>query len=760
MKKYAASILLLLFFSSHAIALEPFIVTDIQVEGLQKISPGTVFNYLPIKVGDQVDDEIAKESVRALFKTGFFKDVELEQQGTVLIVKVQERPSIASIEFVGNREIKDDDISQAIATLGLVEGRVFDQKVLDQVIQELQKEYFAVGKYGAEVTDVITPLERNRVAIRLEFKEGKTAKIKQINIVGNENFDEDDLRDEFSLTTSAVFTFFTRKDRYSRQQLQADLESLRSFYQDQGYLDFKIESTQVSISADKTDIFVTINISEGEQYSVTDFSIVGKLILPEELLYGAVLIEPDSVYSRRDVVRSEKAISDLLADEGYAFAQVNAVPDVDTENRSVSFTIFIDPGRRVYVRRINISGNYVTRDEVIRRELRQLEGAWYSAKQVQRSRVRLERLGFFEEIKVETPPVPGSPDQVDVNINVKERSTGSILFGVGWSDADGFLFQAAITQKNLFGTGRELDLTFDNSSVTDIIRLSYVNPYHTIDGVSRGFNIFRRTVDATEADTADYITETTGGGIVYRFPLSEFNNFSLGANLERVDLEATSGTPPGIREFIEQNPSNDLITVLGFLSRDTRDSTLFPTRGNLNRLSYEVTVPPSDLEFYKFNLASIWYWPLSQNLTYKIRGELGYGDGYGDTAELPFFRNFFAGGATSVRGYQARSLGPKSLGDDPQPIGGNRRILFNTEVLFPLPGTTGVDKRFVAFIDGGQVYGPGQDIDLGEIRFSAGIGFNWYSPVGPLSISIAEPLNDKPGDDIERIQFSLGRFFN
>lgn len=759
MKKYAGY-LFFLFACLPAFALEPFTVTDIKVEGLQKISPGTIFNYLPIKVGDQVDDEIAKESVRALFKTGFFQNVELEQEGTVLIVKVLERPSIASIEFVGNREIKDDDISQAVATLGLVEGRVFDQKVLDQVIHELEAQYFAVGKYGAEVTDIITPLERNRVAIRLEFLEGETAKIKQINIVGNENFDEDDLLDEFSLTTSAVFTFFTRKDRYSRQQLQADLESLRSFYQDQGYLDFKIQSTQVSISPDKTDIFVTINISEGEQYSVSDYSIEGKLILPAELLHGAVLIEPGGVYSRRDVVRSEKAISDLLADEGYAFAQVNAVPEVDTEDRSVTFTIFIDPGRRVYVRRINISGNYVTRDEVIRRELRQLEGGWYSAKLVQRSRVRLERLGFFEEIKVDTPPVPGSPDQVDVNISVKERSTGSLLFGVGWSDADGLLFQAAITQKNLFGTGRELDLTFDNSSVTDIIRLSYVNPYHTINGVSRGFNIFRRTVDATQADTADYITETTGGGIVYRFPMTEFVNFSLGGNLERVELESTSETPPGIREFIEQNPSNDLITVLGFLSRDTRDSTLFPTRGNLNRLNYELTVPPSDLEFYKLNLASVWYWPLTQNLTYKIRGELGYGDGYGDTQTLPFFRNFFAGGATSVRGYSARSLGPKSLGDDPQPIGGNRRILFNTEVLFPLPGSTGVDKRFVLFIDGGQVYGPTEDIDLSELRFSAGIGFNWYSPVGPLSVSIAEPLNDKPGDNTERIQFSLGRFFN
>jgi len=759
MKNLLTSVFLLLS-SMCASALEPFTVSDIRVEGLQKIAPGTVFNYLPVKVGDQIDDEIAKESVRALFKTGFFKDVRLEQDGSVLIVKVLERPSIASIDYVGNRDIKDDDIKSAVAQIGLVEGRVFDRKVLDQVITELKKQYFVLGKYGARITDIVKPLERNRVAITLEFNEGETAKIKQINIVGNEKFDEDELRDEFKLSTSAVFTFFTRKDRYSRQQLQADLESLRSFYQDQGYLDFRIESTQVSISPNKQDIFVTINISEGEQYTVTGFSVEGKLIVPEEEIIPQVSIEPGGVYSRRDVAASEKTISDLLANEGYAFAQVNAVPEVNQDERTVSFTIFIDPGRRVYVRRINITGNNVTRDEVIRREMRQLEGGWYSAKKVQRSRVRLERLGFFDTITIETPAVPGSPDQVDVNVEVVERATGSLLFGVGWSDADGILFQAAVTQKNLFGTGKELDLTFDNSSVTDVIRLNYVNPYHTINGISRGFSIFRRTVDATEANTADYITETTGGGVNYRFPFSEFNTLSAGLNAERVDLEATTETPPGIRLFINENPSSDLLTLLGFGSYDTRDSILFPTRGSIHRLNYEATVPVSDLEFFKLSYRAVVYWPLTENLTYKLGGELGYGDGYGNTATLPFFRNFFAGGATSVRGYRARSLGPKDLGPSPEPIGGNRRVLFNTEVLFPLPGSTGRDKRFVLFVDGGQVYGPGQDVDLGEIRFSAGIGFNWFSPVGPLSLSIGEALNDKPGDDLERIQFTLGRFFN
>jgi len=759
MKKRLVTFLLLLA-SASAFALEPFIVSDIRVDGLQKIAPGTVFNYLPVKVGDQIDDEIAKESVRALFKTGFFRDVRLEQEGTVLVVKVAERPSIASIEYVGNREIKDDDIKAAVAQIGLVEGRVFDRKVLDQVISELKKQYFVLGKYGAKITDTVTPLERNRVAIKLEFNEGETAKIKQINIVGNKEFDEDDLTDEFKLSPTAVFSFFTRKDRYSRQQLQADLESLRSFYQDQGYLDFRIESTQVTISPDKKDIFVTINISEGEQYTVTDFSIEGKMIIPEDDLVPLVSISPGGIYSRRDVAASEKAISDALANEGYAFAQVNAVPDVDPESRTVSFSIFIDPGRRVYVRRINIAGNNITRDEVIRREMRQLEGGWYSAQKVQRSRVRLERLGFFDNITIETPAVPGSPDQVDVNIEVVERQTGSLLFGVGWSDADGLLFQAAITQKNLFGTGKELDLSFDNSSVTDVLRLSYLNPYHTINGVSRGFTIFRRTVDASRANTASYLTETTGAGINYRFPFSEFNSLGAGLTAERVDLETTDETPPGIREFIDENPSNDLLTLLGFGSHDTRDSVLFPTRGNIHRLNYEVTVPGSDLEFFKLSYRGVRYWPISKTFTYKIGGELGYGDGYGDTNTLPFFKNFFAGGATSVRGYKARSLGPKDLGDSPEPIGGDRRVLVNTELLFPLPGSSGKDKRFSLFVDGGQVYGPGQDIDLGEMRFSAGVAFNWYSPVGPLSLSIAEPLNDKPGDEIERIQFTLGRFFN
>ncbi len=688
-----------------------------------------------------------------------------------------ERPSIASIEYVGNREIKDDDIKAAVAQIGLVEGRVFDRKVLDQVISELKKQYFVLGKYGAKITDTVTPLERNRVAIKLEFNEGETAKIKQINIVGNKEFDEDDLTDEFKLSPTAVFSFFTRKDRYSRQQLQADLESLRSFYQDQGYLDFRIESTQVTISPDKKDIFVTINISEGEQYTVTDFSIEGKMIIPEDDLVPLVSISPGGIYSRRDVAASEKAISDALANEGYAFAQVNAVPDVDQESRTVSFSIFIDPGRRVYVRRINIAGNNITRDEVIRREMRQLEGGWYSAQKVQRSRVRLERLGFFDNITIETPAVPGSPDQVDVNIEVVERQTGSLLFGVGWSDADGLLFQAAITQKNLFGTGKELDLSFDNSSVTDVLRLSYLNPYHTINGVSRGFTIFRRTVDASRANTASYLTETTGAGINYRFPFSEFNSLGAGLNAERVDLETTDETPPGIREFIDENPSNDLLTLLGFGSHDTRDSVLFPTRGNIHRLNYEVTVPGSDLEFFKLSYRGVRYWPISKTFTYKIGGELGYGDGYGSTNRLPFYEHFFSGGFGSVRGFENSTLGPRTtpsegdffaFGDNNDPFGGNTLVEASAELIFPLPFVED-NRQFrpAFFIDAGNVFNSEClsvsttcfDLDLDQLRYSVGFGLTWLTGLGPMTFSVAKPFQTEDFDEEERFQFELGRTF-
>jgi outer membrane protein insertion porin family len=439
---------------------------------------------------------------------------------------------------------------------------------------------------------------------------------------------------------------------------------------------------------------------------------------------------------------------------------VNAVPEVDKEKRTVAFTFFIDPGKRVYVRRININGNRTTRDEVIRRELRQLEGGWFSAEAVRRSRVRLQRLGFFDDINIETPAVPGTTDQVDVNVTVKERATGSLLLGVGYSDADGVLLQAAISQRNLFGTGKELDINVDNSQVTDTYSIRYVDPYYTDSGISRGFNLFSQRIDAQEAQTAEYISETIGLGVSYKIPISEVNSFNVGLGYENIKLETTSETPPEIASFITANPKSDLVKITANIAHDTRDSFLYPTSGWLHRVAVEASAPSSDLEYYKLTYVTTGYLPLSEDIVFKVGGELGYGSGFGDTSSLPFFKNFYAGGASTVRGYQARSLGPRDSGATPEPLGGNKLLLANVEMLFPFPGgAENHDKRLSVFVDAGQVYGSGQDIDLNEVRLSAGIAFNWFSPLGPLSVSLAKPLNSKTGDETETFQFTLGRRF-
>jgi len=759
MKKLYAALGLVFALSLPAQAIEPFVVEDVEVEGLQRVSPGTVFNYLPVKVGDEIDDETARNAIKELFDTELFDNVELRREGGVLVVKVQERPTIADIELVGLDELDSDATMEQLKNLGFDKGRVFNPSLLDKVLQELNAQYFSIGKYSADLETDVVPLENNRVNIKVRVREGKTAKIKRINIVGNEAFDDDDLKDEFELSTKRRLLFFSPNDEYSRQQLQADLESLRSFYQNRGYLNFDIKSTQVTISPDREDIFVTINVEEEKQYTVADFAVKGRLVVPEADLVKLVSIVPGEIYSQRQVSESREAIVSRLGDEGYAFANVNAIPDVNEEQSTVSLDLVVDPGRRVYVRRIDISGNDVTRDEVIRRELRQLEGGWYSNQKIKRSRTRLDRTGFFQQVSIDTESVPDSPDQVDLSIDVEERSTGNVLLGVGFSDSDGILIQGEVSQDNLFGTGRELSILADTSSVTERIQIDYFNPYWNINGVSRGFSLFSREIDAEEADTAEYITDTLGGNVNFGFPLSEFMSFNIGGEIERVDLSATSETPLEIQELIDADPENDQFKVTGNFTHDTRDSRLFPSQGSIQRLSWEVATPVSDLEYFKLTARNDSYLRLSDFLILKAGGEVGYGDGFGDTDDLPFFENFFAGGTNTVRGFDARSLGPRDSGDTPEALGGDRRLLGNLELLVPIPGEGGEDKRIGLFVDAGQVYGPGQDIDFGEIRYSAGIAFSWFSPLGPLAISIAEPINDEEGDDTQRVQFSLGRFF-
>lgn len=764
MKKTITLLLACLLLVPLAHAIENFFVKDIRVEGLQRIAPGTVFNYLPIKVGDSLNEANARDAIAALFKTGFFQDVRLERSGDVLIVHVSERPSIDSIKISGTKELDEKTLLKSLKDLGLAEGRVFNRSLLDKTEQELKRQYFSLGRYAVNVKTTVTPLERNRVDIRIDIAEGEVTKINGITIVGNKIFKDNELLKTFSLSTPTLFSYFTKKDQYSKQQLSADLESLRNFYQNQGFLDFAINSTQVSITPDKQQIYVTVNLTEGNKYTVTEVKLGGKFILPEAELRKLISAKPGDVFSRLEITESTKRISDRLGSDGYAFANVNAVPDIDRERDTVAFTFFIDPGQRVYVRRVNFTGNLSTNDEVLRRELRQMEGAWFSTTKVKRSRERLQRLGFFEDVNIETPPVPGSPDQVDINVSVKERLVNNFMFGVGYSDADGVLVNASMNFKNFLGTGKDVALNGDNSKVNRHINLSYINPYYTEDGISRSINLYSTRTDAAAANTASYTSNTDGVGLGFGIPISEDRSVSFGLAYERIELQANAITGSKVaRDFIDAYGDTNSVfkATLGW-SRDTLDDPLFPHSGTVHRVSLESTVPGGELEYYRVSYLGGFYFPLSKDLTFKLKATLDYGDGFGGTEIYPFYKNFYAGGSNSVRGYSSRSLGPKDYGgpDPSLPIGGSKRVLGNSELLFPFPGAAdNKAMRLSVFVDAGMVYGPTAIVDLLELRYSAGVAFNWFSPVGPLSISYAFPLNDRPEDRTESVQFTLGQAF-
>ena len=748
--------------SSPVYAIDPFIISDIRVEGLERLDAGTVFNYLPLKVGDEMNDEEAQISIKELFRTGFFRDVQLEQDGDILVVKVQERPSIASITLKGNKELDSDAIRQGFDNVGLVEGRIFNNATLDRVKQEIQNTYLSMGRYSAEVQTSVEDLDRNRVGVTVDINEGRVAKIKKINIIGASQISAKTLKGEMQLRDRRGFSLFSDRNQYSKQKLEADVETIRSYYLNRGYHDFEITSTNVDISPNKQNIFISISLEEGVRYVFGDVQIEGADDIALGGLEQLIKIEPGEAFSQKDVSATRAAISDKFADEGYAFVEVRPVFDTDKENRVVRTVFSIVPNQRVYVRQINISGNTYTRDEVIRREMRQFEGAWYSAKSLRRSRDRLQRLGFFQQVDIETPSVPGTTDQIDVNVVVIERDTGSIQLSAGYSDSDGAIIGASYQQRNLLGSGRELTIELNNSDASRTASIDYVNPYHTADGISRGINLTTRRVDSAEVDTAEYILNNDSIGVDYRIPISEVNSFSFGVDLERIDLEATDETPPEILTVIDrQSEADNLLITLG-IGKDTRNDFFFPTRGANGAISLEASVPGSDFEYYKLNIQGAVYFPLSDSLTLKGAVGLGYGDGYGDSAEtgLPFYKNYFAGGSKSVRGYDGRSLGPRDSGVTPQPLGGDRRVLVNAELLFPAFGeSTNKDKRFGIFVDGGMVYGPGEDMDLGELRYSTGLVFNWFSPLGPFSLSYGLPLNDEDGDDLEEFQISFGTVF-
>jgi outer membrane protein insertion porin family len=762
MRKTITLLLACLLPASFVQAIENFFVKDIRVEGLQRIAPGTVFNYLPIKVGDTLTDNSARDAIAALFKTGFFQDVRLERSGDVLVVVVKERPSIDSIKINGTKDLDEKTLLKSLKEIGLAEGLVFNSSLLDKTELELKRQYFSRGRYAVSLKTTVTPLERNRVDIRIDVSEGEVTKIRGITIVGNHVFSDDVLRKTFTLSTPTIFSIFSKNDQYSKQQLSADLESLRNFYQNQGYLDFAIDSTQVAITPDKQDIYITVNLTEGRKYYVRDVKLAGKLIVPEAELRNLINVKAGDVFSRQEVTDSSKRISDRLGNDGYAFANVNPAPDINRENATVAFTFFVDPGQRVYVRRVNFNGNLATNDEVLRREMRQLEGAWFSTSKVQRSRERLQRLGFFEDVNIETPPVPGSPDQVDINVSVKERLVNNFMFGVGYS-TDGLMLNASMNFKNFLGTGQEMSLSLDTSKVNKHINLGYTDPYYTEDGVSRTINFYSTRVDTATTNAAAYSSNTDGIGVRYGIPISENYSLGLGLAYERIDLTVPITGSKVAHDFVDTyGPMNSAVKASFFWSRDTLDSLIFPTSGTQQVASFEFTVPGSDLEYYHIGYGAGAYVPLTKSITYKIKGGIDYGAGYGKDQVYPFYKNFYAGGSSSVRGYVARSLGPTDVGG-PNPtltIGGVKKLLANTELLFPVPGMDdNKAMRLSAFVDGGMVYGPDEIARVRDMRFATGVAFNWLSPVGPISLSYAIPLNDRPGDRVEPVQFTLGQSF-
>ena len=753
--------LISLLYATSAAAIEPFVVKDIRVEGIQRTEAGTVFSYLPVKAGDTLDDEHAAAAIRALFATGFFKDVRLEVEQGVLIVLVRERPSIASVEIDGVKDFPKEQLHDNLKFIGLAEGRIFDKSALDKAEQELKRQYVARGKYGVAVSTTVTELERNRVAVILSVVEGEVSKIRQINIIGNHAYSEAELQGMMKLDTPNWMSWYSKNDQYSKQKLSADLETLRSFYLDGGYLEFSIESTQISITPDKKDIYITINLHEGDKYTVSDIKLAGpENILPHEQMRKLITVKPGDTFSRKELTASTTKIGDRLADDGYAFANVNAAPELDNEKHQVAFTFMADPGHRVYVRRINIAGNTKTRDDTIRREFRQMEGGWFSSSKAKKSKQRVDRLDYFSEVNMETPAVQGTSDQLDINLAVKEKATGDFSIGAGISTGEGVVLTASITERNLYGTGNFLTTQINTSKVNKVYSVSYTNPYYTDDGMSRGFDVYKRDVDTGSTALSQYKSATMGGGVRYGVPISDDEAIHYGLAAEHTDISLAPSSSQTLIDDIRifGSARTNVVGTVGW-SHDSRDSAIYTTEGRVQSAFTEIGMPAVSTErYYKLTYRHQWFHPLSHEVTLMLNGEGGVGNGYGGKP-LSRTKNFYAGGPSSVRGYVPSSLGPRDILDNA--LGGNKRIVGNAELLFPMPGMV-KDKsvRLSAFVDAGAVYGEGNVIaEADGLRYSTGVAFAWVSPMGPLKISVAKPLNQQPSDKIQKFQFTLGSMF-
>jgi len=746
-------------------AVDPFTLRDIRVEGLQRVEPGTVFASLPFRIGDRYDDDKGSSAIRALFGLGLFSDVRLQVNGDVLVVIVEERPNVAGVSFSGIKEFSDDVLKNVLRDIGLTEGRPYDKALADRAEQELKRQYINRSYYGAEVVTTVTPTERNRVNLNFSVTEGEIARIKEIRIVGNQAYSESTLRGLFDLDTGNWLSWYTKSDRYSRAKLNADIEKLRSYYLTRGYIDFRVDSTQVAISPDKQDMSVTISITEGDRYVVSSVGLQGDYLGREAEFKTLVTLRPGEAYNVEDVNDTVKAFTEYFGAFGYAFAQVEASPDIDRANKRVAFTLRATPQRRVYVRRISVEGNNRTRDEVIRREFRQFESSWYDADRIRLSRDRVDRLGFFTEVNLQTEPVPGSPDQVDLVVNVTEKPTGNLTLGAGYSQEEKLSLIAGITQENVFGSGNYLGLNINTSKFNRQLVLSTTNPYFTPDGVSRSFDAYYRTRRPYQNQIeGDYRLITKGLAVRFGVPFTEMDTVFFGAGIEQTTIEPGAFLPQAYQDYSNTfgATSNTLPLTLGW-TRDSRDSALVPTRGRLQRVNAEVSLS-GDARYIKTNYQFQQYIPLSHQYTLAFNSELGYGKGL-NGRPYPLFKNFFGGGLGSVRGFEGGTLGPTSpvlntTTGSVINIGGNRSIALNTEFIMPFPGA-GNDRslRMFGFFDIGNIYGENERMDFASLRSSVGIGVSWLSPIGPLRIAFANPVRKFDGDRIQRFQFQIGTSF-
>jgi outer membrane protein insertion porin family len=797
MIKRCLTTLMLCILATSVCAADDFTVSDIRIEGLERIPNGTVLSYLPIRNGDVVDDDQIAYALKELYKTGFFKDVGLHRDENVLVVTVLERPAIAEVKFDGNNDIDDEQLQKILNDIGIIKGRVFDPSALDKIEQGLkQQAYFAQGKYAVRITTKVTELEQNRVRIEIDISEGVVALIREINIVGNTVYSDSTLLSELQLKVPDFWEVFSSADEYSKPKLAGDLETINSYYQDRGYIRFKSNSTQVTITPDKKDIYVTVNVTEGDQYKVNEVKLAGDMKVPENELRPLLRLKQGDLFSRQIMIEGKDLITQRLGNEGYAFVKVNVIPEIDDAGKQVSLTYFVDPGKKVYVRRINFIGNYKTKDEVLRREMRLMEGAELSNTKLERSKIRLQRLAFIEDVNIDKDPVAGTDDMVDITISVSERLSGSFNIGAGYSQNQGFVFNMGLQMENLFGTGQQLSVNFNNDKANTVYNLAFTDPYYTLDGISRTFNFSYRQRDSAEEDISNFQSNAFGASVTYGVPLTEYDSIRLGFGYENTEILrgiSTNSTSQDVLDFLylygkdpksyvkplpNTNPADveslnsraslDALTLTASYTHDTRNRTVFATKGSQQSVLLDMTAPGSDLEYYKLTYRTQFHFEVVDEITFLLKTDLAYGDGYGDTDNLPFYERFFAGGLRTVRGFRNNTLGPlDNITQDPR--GGDIRTVGGAELVFPQPFMEKPPRsvRWSLFYDIGNVFlqDPGPDsplkpgFDKEELRSSIGVSFIWLAPIGPLRFSWARPIEQQSLDETEGFQFSIGSFF-